>query len=141
MPPTGMPQLSGPRALPSLHIHRPNRCLKPPGHPPRLVLRQPTSNTDQLHMNLSIIAVRALRISLLYTSHHRGRPYRMEILFVIPLLLRANGTRDLILGDDALSTKPVCIITAQLISATRGRASQPKVLAMATDCSATCQQG
>ena len=34
-----------------------------------------------------------------------------------------------------------CITRAQLISATRGRASQPKVLAMATDCSATCQQG
>ena len=34
-----------------------------------------------------------------------------------------------------------CTIRAQLISATRGRASQPKVLAMATDCSATCQQG
>ena len=34
-----------------------------------------------------------------------------------------------------------CIIRAQLISATSGRASQPKVLAMATDCSATCQQG
>ena len=27
------------------------------------------------------------------------------------------------------------------LSATRGRASQPKVLDMATDCSATCQQG
>ena len=34
-----------------------------------------------------------------------------------------------------------CTIRTQLISATRGRASQPKVLAMATDCSATCQQG
>ena len=34
-----------------------------------------------------------------------------------------------------------CTLRAQLISATRGRASQPKVLAMATDCSATCQQG
>ena len=34
-----------------------------------------------------------------------------------------------------------CTIRAQLISATRGCASQPKVLAMATDCSATCQQG
>ena len=34
-----------------------------------------------------------------------------------------------------------CIIRAQLISATRGCASQPKVLAMATDCIATCQQG
>ena len=32
-------------------------------------------------------------------------------------------------------------IRAQLIFATRGRASQPKVLALATDCSATCQQG
>ena len=29
----------------------------------------------------------------------------------------------------------------QLISATRGRASQPKVLAMTAECSATCQQG
>ena len=35
----------------------------------------------------------------------------------------------------------LCTIRAQLISAIRGRASQPKVLAMATDCSATCQQG
>ena len=34
-----------------------------------------------------------------------------------------------------------CTIRAQLTSATRGRASQPKVLAMATDCSVTCQQG
>ena len=34
-----------------------------------------------------------------------------------------------------------CTIRAQIISATRGCASQPKVLAMATDCSATCQQG
>ena len=34
-----------------------------------------------------------------------------------------------------------CTIRAQLISATRGHASQPKVLAMATDCIATCQQG
>ena len=34
-----------------------------------------------------------------------------------------------------------CTIRAQLISATRGRASQPKVLGMVTDCSATCQQG
>ena len=34
-----------------------------------------------------------------------------------------------------------CTIRAQLISATRGHASQPKVLVMATDCSATCQQG
>ena len=34
-----------------------------------------------------------------------------------------------------------CTIRARLISATRGRASQPKVLAMATDCSATCQLG
>ena len=34
-----------------------------------------------------------------------------------------------------------CTIRTQLISATRGRASQPEVLAMATDCSATCQQG
>ena len=34
-----------------------------------------------------------------------------------------------------------CTMRAQLISATRGRASQPKVLVMATDCSATCQQG
>ena len=34
-----------------------------------------------------------------------------------------------------------CFIRVQLISATRGRASQPKVLAMVTDCSATCQQG
>ena len=33
------------------------------------------------------------------------------------------------------------IIRAQLISTTRGHTSQPKVLAMATDCSATCQQG
>ena len=45
-----------------------------------------------------------------------------------------NTPRDLILGRR-------CTISAQLISATRGRASQPKVLAMATDCSATCQQG
>ena len=35
----------------------------------------------------------------------------------------------------------VTTLREQLISATRGRASQPKVLAMATDCSATCQQG
>ena len=34
----------------------------------------------------------------------------------------------------------LCTIRAQLISATRGRVSQPKVLAMATDCSTTCQQ-
>ena len=34
-----------------------------------------------------------------------------------------------------------CTIRAQLISATRGRTSKPKVLAMAKDCSATCQQG
>ena len=34
-----------------------------------------------------------------------------------------------------------CTIRAQLISATRRHASQPKVLVMATDCSATCQQG
>ena len=43
-------------------------------------------------------------------------------------------SRDLILGRR-------CTIRAQLISATRGRASQPKVSAMATDCSVTCQQG
>ena len=48
------------------------------------------------------------------------------------------GTETLYQGDDALSTKPV---RAQRISATRGRVSQPKVLAMATDCIAICQQG
>ena len=32
-------------------------------------------------------------------------------------------------------------VSANPVSATRGRASQPKVLAMTTDCSATCQQG
>ena len=51
----------------------------------------------------------------------------------LPIWVR---TETLYYGDDALSSKP-----AQLISATRGRASQPKVLVMATDCSATCQQG
>ena len=35
----------------------------------------------------------------------------------------------------------LCIIRAQLISAARGRVIQPKVLARATDYSATCQQG
>ena len=57
--------------------------------------------------------------------------------------------RDLILGDDALSTKPVMHYQGTALFhprfvcpiPTRGRASQLKVLAMATDCSATCQQG
>ena len=47
---------------------------------------------------------------------------------------------DLILGRHS-ALNLLCTIRAQLISATRGRASQAKVLAMATDCSATCQQG
>ena len=50
-------------------------------------------------------------------------------------------TETLYQGDDALSTKPVMHYQAQLISATRRHASQPKVLAMATDGSATCQEG
>ena len=37
----------------------------------------------------------------------------------------------------ALSTNPVMRISALLISATRGHASQPKVLAMIAECSAT----
>ena len=44
-------------------------------------------------------------------------------------------------GDDALSTKPVMHYQGTAYICSRGHASQLKVLAMATDCSATRQQG
>ena len=45
--------------------------------------------------------------------------------------------RDLMIIRETMHSALIlyCTIKAQLISGTRGRASQPKVLAMATDCS------
>ena len=68
-------------------------------------------------------------------------------------LLREEGSENVFsdIGGRGLDQRPYaretmhsalnlkCTIRAQLISATRGHASQPKVLAMAADCSATCQ--
>ena len=109
-----------------------------------IVKTKPTLTHTACHVLINCPLIRSLMESLLTVFVFAGfflRPRALCAIRRVSIATSRGRPKTLYQGDGALSTKHVCTIRAQLISATRGRASQPKVLAMATDCSATCQQG